>query len=565
MNIYSKISILLLALCIGRNIPLKSQPIQITTSDSVIRSVNKNFNGIQYHRNTYDNSVFLQKISAIPIKYIRVWAKPEQIRPDSTTWNWDEMDQKISEIVNGGFEPIICIYQGEDWYLGTPENPWWNDEANMDEWYQLVDSTAQKYGQHSDYMILFDELNYLNPSHPYYISFSESAELFINSASLIKEAHPSIKVGGPSGFNGWENGHWANYVFNQTEEDSLLGFISSNIFLSWDKDDTNREIMDKTIWYEEAPLKIRSMTTSDYQPELILDAYNASALWTIDGTKDGELWTDPRNVNFFGGVYQALAQLHALKGGFDIALRWETIGGYGIFDWYPQFNKLPTFYSWELLTQLLELDNSLSLLKVETTEQPQENLHHHSGMDVKGYSVQPFYVKSSSGNTSLILINKYDSVKHVEINIPDGKQSFKTYQFHQSRVENALVPVDSSESQNYSLMIPPVSITVIKYSEEELSVSNDFLEKNISFELNKNYPNPFNTSTNISFTLNESGLVRLEVFDINGRKIKEVINKRYTEGSHIVNFEAGNLASGVYFYTITFKGLTKTDRLTLIK
>lgn len=543
----------------------KSQPIQISISDSVINTVEANFNGIQYHSNTYDNSVFLEKVSSIPIKYVRVWAKPEEIRPDSLTWNWDELNTKVSEIISAGFEPIICIYQGEDWFWGTPENPWWNKNSAIDEWYQLVDSTARKFGQFSDYIILFDELNYLHPSDPYYISFTKSADLFINSVSLIKKYHPSIKVGGPSGFNGWENGQWANYVYQQTNTDSVLGFISSNIFLSWDKDDTDKEIMNRTIWYEEAPKKIYSMLDSEYEPELILDAYNASALWTIDGTREGELWTDPRNVNVFGGVYQALAQLHSLKGGFSKILRWETIGGYGIFDWYPQFNELPTFYSWKFLSQLLEYDTTFSFIDVKTTENPLSDIPHHSGMNVNGYSIQPFAVKSNSGSTSLVLINKFNSSKEVDVTMPPNRKSFKIYQFYDSRVENSLVTKDSSEAHEYSTLLPPLSITVLKYSEESLTISNEFTEENFPFELSKNYPNPFNTSTNITFKLDQSGIVKLDIFDINGRKVKEISNRRFVSGTHTINFDAANLASGVYFYTIKFKNLRKTQSFTLIK
>ncbi len=82
-----------------------------------------------------------------------------------------------------------------------------------------------------------------------------------------------------------------------------------------------------------------------------------------------------------------------------------------------------------------------------------------------------------------------------------------------------------------------------------------------------NYPNPFNPSTIIPFTLPESSVVTVEVFDILGRKVAEPASRQsFPPGDNEVEFDAGSLSSGVYIYRITFQdGTVATEKMMLIK
>ena len=73
------------------------------------------------------------------------------------------------------------------------------------------------------------------------------------------------------------------------------------------------------------------------------------------------------------------------------------------------------------------------------------------------------------------------------------------------------------------------------------------------YEVFQNYPNPFNPTTIIRFTLPQNSLVKLEVYDILGQRVAELVNKELTSGTHEVLFNASNLASGVYFYMLNVK------------
>ncbi|MCH8558195.1 MAG: T9SS type A sorting domain-containing protein [Balneolia bacterium] len=83
--------------------------------------------------------------------------------------------------------------------------------------------------------------------------------------------------------------------------------------------------------------------------------------------------------------------------------------------------------------------------------------------------------------------------------------------------------------------------------------------------LYQNYPNPFNPSTIISFALPESGHVSLRVYNSVGQQVAVLANGVRSEGRHDVTFDASNLASGLYFYSIHFDDLSKTRTMLLIK
>ena len=87
-----------------------------------------------------------------------------------------------------------------------------------------------------------------------------------------------------------------------------------------------------------------------------------------------------------------------------------------------------------------------------------------------------------------------------------------------------------------------------------------------TLELSQNYPNPFNPSTNIAFSIPEnSGHVKLLVYDILGRVITTLVDEELTSGNYNIKFDASNLPSGIYMYKLSTKSNTKTMKMILQK
>jgi hypothetical protein len=86
------------------------------------------------------------------------------------------------------------------------------------------------------------------------------------------------------------------------------------------------------------------------------------------------------------------------------------------------------------------------------------------------------------------------------------------------------------------------------------------------YKIFQNYPNPFNPSTRIRFTLPEQSLVKLNVYNILGERVAELINTELNAGNHEAVFNGSNLASGVYFYSLDVQGkFLEVKKMILLK
>ncbi|MDP3831725.1 MAG: T9SS type A sorting domain-containing protein, partial [Ignavibacteriaceae bacterium] len=102
------------------------------------------------------------------------------------------------------------------------------------------------------------------------------------------------------------------------------------------------------------------------------------------------------------------------------------------------------------------------------------------------------------------------------------------------------------------VMSIPVNINDVE------SIPNDY-------SLSQNYPNPFNPITKINYTIPQTGLVTIKVFDILGKEITTLVNEEKKSGNHKIEFNGSKLSSGIYFYQIKSGSFTATKKLVLLK
>ena len=87
----------------------------------------------------------------------------------------------------------------------------------------------------------------------------------------------------------------------------------------------------------------------------------------------------------------------------------------------------------------------------------------------------------------------------------------------------------------------------------------------VDYSLAQNYPNPFNPTTKINFSIPKSGFVKLTVFDETGREVSQIVNENLAAGNYSYNFNAANLASGIYFYMLNVNDIVQIRKMILVK
>ncbi len=170
--------------------------------------------------------------------------------------------------------------------------------------------------------------------------------------------------------------------------------------------------------------------------------------------------------------------------------------------------------------------------------------------------------QSISGSGEILLpktLNKFtilnDIVLHRDLYIScdigyySGNITYNSYRIITTRRELLLVMQQQETA-------PEVSLN------DNLSLNNSLPRE---FSLSQNYPNPFNPSTKINYTLPSDSKVTIKIFDITGKEVSTLVDADMQAGNHTVDFKAGSLSSGVYFYTINAGGFSKTLKMILSK
>ena len=122
---------------------------------------------------------------------------------------------------------------------------------------------------------------------------------------------------------------------------------------------------------------------------------------------------------------------------------------------------------------------------------------------------------------------------------------------------------DGADTWLYMNPTPGLSNTTIMNVEE-----NELYP--ISFTISQNYPNPFNPNTTINYELFNDSKVNIEVFDISGRTVKELINDHHNIGKYTIDWNAVDdngqkVSAGLYFYSISTEYFTETKKMILLK
>jgi len=170
-------------------------------------------------------------------------------------------------------------------------------------------------------------------------------------------------------------------------------------------------------------------------------------------------------------------------------------------------------------------------VKLEWTTATETN---NSGFEIQKSTENSSWEKVSfvEGKGTSTEINSY---VYVDNNVSAGKYSYRLKQ------------IDFDGTVSYSSVIEVVVGVPVEY------------------ELAQNFPNPFNPTTNIRFSLPEQANVNLTVYNVLGQEVATVVNETLEAGIHNFNFNAANLNSGVYYYRIKTDNFVEVKKMMLVK
>ncbi|GEM_PF-6480560 len=228
----------------------------------------------------------------------------------------------------------------------------------------------------------------------------------------------------------------------------------------------------------------------------------------------------------------------------------------------------------------------LSLAQVMSVEPDIDTLY------VNGGSIQPRMEWSLStfddvdslylypGNDLTRFVNRkgpeieyYDSLK-IAASLPTHRYSYKIKAQHFSPDSSFILAFDSTfgySAANFEFIIEQYGQSTLNdtlltlFVEQTYGLSAPVYQQPDQYRLYPNYPNPFNPITNIKFSLPKQTKVELKVFNLYGREISTLVNKRMNQGVHTVIFEAGDLSSGTYIYRLEAGPYSDARRMLLIK
>jgi hypothetical protein len=231
-------------------------------------------------------------------------------------------------------------------------------------------------------------------------------------------------------------------------------------------------------------------------------------------------------------IYNIEIYTHDLSSGTIIkynGLNYITNIGPIVFDNYELLQVLPSLFSFKLY---LRNDDSTNMVPAVTAEIStiDTNVTNISAFN-NTVNIAPGQVSSPSLN-AVFTQNNPDSI------------DFKVQIFS----NNSFFWSDS-----FRVNIPPSGI-----AENETNLP-------IEYTLNQNYPNPFNPSTSIEFNLPKSGKVSLKIFNILGEEVTTLVSDRLSAGSYSYEWDASNLASGVYLYRLQAGDNVKTKKMIIMK
>lgn len=194
-------------------------------------------------------------------------------------------------------------------------------------------------------------------------------------------------------------------------------------------------------------------------------------------------------------------------------------------------------------------------LSQDANHHPVLNWDVNNESDITGYRV---YKKLTTESGTMTIYVFTTSSSYVDYDFVITNPHFGTDQ-----AEYWIVAVDNTNKLSVdSDHLDATGSSHIQWKLDEDLITNSVITE---YELNQNYPNPFNPSTVIKYAVKDAGLVKIKVFDILGSEVANLVNESKEAGYYSVEFNASDLPSGIYIYTLQAGNFVNSKKMILLK
>lgn len=171
------------------------------------------------------------------------------------------------------------------------------------------------------------------------------------------------------------------------------------------------------------------------------------------------------------------------------------------------------------------------------------------------------------------LLPQFSAVKKPYLAVGEGTVAKLVFEINDASVESVSLEAVEMKDPNHSLSFvyhedgigSPIKIDYPEFENTEISLSNINGELPTTFALKQNYPNPFNPTSVIAFDLPVASRVSIDVYNILGQHVVNLVDGEMEAGSHLIDFDGSAYSSGVYFYRMNTNNFSETKKMVMLK
>ncbi len=507
---------------------------------------------------------------------------------DSSNYHFEASDSLFNAIINGGFDILFRIggeyncgirthdYKGPRIY---EENNFIEASKNVVRHYLYLNGSEGNF----TYLNLWTEypnLNFWDRSAPAFARFWRN--LYI----ALKTEFPQLKIGGPGLLTPFDEFTDKKEIFNDavTFFDTLY---HSNVRPDWvgfhHVRNSVTQLNDDIVYFRkflkgEPPFDYVSWSGSGFfdNIELVCDAYlfsqterdsNGTVIYLTRAELD-ELFNRAK-----GAALQTAYWIVLKRNGVEKNY-WYRAGDPLSFPGLPPSDPNQVFVTglfwgdssgvWKKTPYAIKLRNWL--VKENYVKYLRIPEQYETGVND---SLWTLVARKDSNNFAVIIANIGLEPKSVIFRLNDKQISPAQYEIKFKVVSESSDGEQWRALTSNSLFVPKYGVLLVKFSKRPAGVSDENLPN--KFELMQNYPNPFNPVTTIKYSIPTNAGVEtqdfasLRIYNILGEEVATLVNQRQSPGNYSVQFDASNLPSGIYFYTLRAGDFVATKKMLLLK